>query len=487
MAAAGTFTAYRQLKPLQGDVSQDILAQEELGFQRRAEKRQVDQIAQQKADKKAAEKKALWEKYVKPLSNYDTGSKSLNEVQGRLLLEAQKEYVPLMAVINNPNASDEDRLKATLKLENINKLPDNLLSMTKSLTERDVAVKKAIAEGRLFANPEYDQNYQEGFSNKLLALDENGMPMIAFKNPDGSTDLETYDQIQNVMKKYDFTQRFDRDKELLEASTKLQPETNQTDDGTKRVKTTAINPELLKEYVSNQLFEADGVTPTQKMKSFAKEQGVDFSDVKGLQKIASDFENDIRLRVKGGTEVTRNYNNLDVQKEANDERERRRVAAKDNAETTTKELGSNNINQIGIVKGNTPAKGSVLKNMNGAKAYSIEGSNLERAFGDKGAYERVNNVYVLPNGTVALEVDRVDGTVSDEDGVKTSNSKKVLYRSDQNANEIGDFITKKINPKTGRFYKNISEFKKDALGVTTKPATRTATKKTATKKPKIDY
>jgi len=335
MAAPGTFTAYRQLKPLQGDVSQDILAQEELGFQRRAEKRQVDQIAQQKADKKEAEKKALWDKYVKPLSNYDTGSKSLNEVQGRLLLEAQKEYVPLMAVINNPNASDEDRLKATLKLDNINRLPDNLMSMTKSLTERDLAVKKGISEGRLFANPEYDQNYQEGFANKLLALDENGMPMIAFKNPDGSTDLETYDQIQNVMKKYDFTQRFDRDKELLEASTKLQPETNQTDDGTKRVKTTAINPQLLKEYVNNQLFEADGVTPTQKMKSFAKEQGVDFSDVKGLQKIASDFENDIRLRVKGGTEVTRNYNNLDVQKEANDERERRRKAAQDNTEKTT--------------------------------------------------------------------------------------------------------------------------------------------------------
>ncbi|MGZ9736532.1 hypothetical protein [Flavobacterium sp. GNP002] len=334
MAAQGTFTAYRQLKPLQGDVSQDILAQEELGLQRRAEKRQIDQIAQQKVDKKAAEKKELYNKYAKNLDNYDTGSKSLTEVQGRLLIEAKKEYVPLMAILNNPNSSDEEVLKATLKLENINRLPEKMLTMTKALTERDLAIKKGVAEGRLFANPEYDQNFQEGWENKSLALDENGEIVALFNNPDGTKDFETYNEFLNT-KKYDFTQRFDRDKELLEASTKLQPETNQTDDGTKRVKTTAINPELLKEYVSNQLFEADGVTPTQKMKSFAKEQGVDFSDVKGLQKIASDFENDIRLRVKGGTEVTRNYNNLDVQKEANDERERRRRAAQENTEKPT--------------------------------------------------------------------------------------------------------------------------------------------------------
>jgi hypothetical protein len=225
-----------------------------------------------------------------------------------------------------------------------------MLSMTKSLTDRDVVIKKAVAEGKLFANPEYEKNYQEGFGNKLLALDENGMPMIAFKNPDGSTDFETYDHIQNTIPKYDFTQRFDRDKELLDASQKLQPEINQTDDGRQRVKTTAINPGLLSDYVSNQLFEADGVTPTIKMKSFAKDYGIATTDTKGLQKLAKDFENDIRLRVKSGTEVTKNYNDLDVQKEANDERERKKQAAKDNEGKPKEDLGSENINKVVLLK-----------------------------------------------------------------------------------------------------------------------------------------
>jgi hypothetical protein len=480
MAAPGTFTAYRQLKPLQGDVSQDIQNQEDLGFQRRAEQRQVDQIKERKADKEAAEKKATWDKYVKPLSNYDTGSKSLNEIQGRLLLEAQKQYVPLMAVINNPKSSDEDRLKATLKLDNINKLPENMLSMTKSLTDRDVVVKKAVAEGKLFANPEYDKNYQEGFGNKLLALDENGMPMIAFKNTDGSTDFETYDHIQNVIPKYDFTQRFDRDKELLEASQKLQPEINQTDDGTQRVKTTAINPGLLSDYVSNQLFEADGVTPTIKMKSFAKDYGVATTDTKGLQKLAKDFENDIRLRVKGGTEVTKNYNNLDLQKEANDERERRRQAAKDNEGKPKEELGAKNINKIGIVKGNQTIKDTVIDKADGAKVYSVAGSNLERSIGDKGAYERVKNIYVLKDGkTVVFDIDKVDGTLSnDEDGTKSSKTTKISYRSDKNANEIADFVTKKKNPKTNDYYKDVKEFKRDALGIQDEEEKPTAKKRT---------
>jgi hypothetical protein len=86
MATQGTFTAYRQLRPLEGDVSQDIQQQEENNAHRRAEKRAEDAIAQNKQDKADKEKQDLWNKYVKPLSNYDTGSKTINEAQGRLIM-----------------------------------------------------------------------------------------------------------------------------------------------------------------------------------------------------------------------------------------------------------------------------------------------------------------------------------------------------------------------------------------------------------------
>jgi hypothetical protein len=340
MAGKGTYTAYRQLKPLEGDISQDIQQQEENGFRRRALD-QVDQRTQiEKADKEEQRKQALWDKHVKPLSNYDTGSASLNEAQGRLILEAQKEYVPLMSVINNPKSTDEEKLKATLKLQNINSLPDNLASMTKNLTDRDLAIRKGVAEGTLFPDKAYETNFQTGYKNKLLTLDENGLPMIAFNNPDGTQDFETYDKIQNVVPKYDIQKRFDRDKELLEASTKLQPEIIQTDDGRQQVKTTAINPALLKEYVNNQLYEADGVTPTAKLKSFARESGItNLQDAKALKSISDAFENDIRLRVKGGTEVTKKYNDLDVLKEnrqaAKDARAEKKEEAKTAVEKTT--------------------------------------------------------------------------------------------------------------------------------------------------------
>jgi len=329
MPQPGTYTAYRQLRPLEGDISQDIQQQEENNFRRRALD-QVDQRTQNdKADKEERRKQELWDKHVKPLSNYDTGSKTLNEAQGRLILEAQKQYVPLMSTLNNPKATDEEKLNATLKLQNINNLPENLSAMTKTLTERDLAIRKGVQDGTLFANPDYEKNYQEGYQNKLLALDDNGMPMVAFKDldGDGKNDLETYDQIQNVVPKYDIQKRFDRDKELLEASTKLQPEINGTDDGVTRTVTTAVNPTLLKDYVTSQLYEADGVTPTAKLKSFAREAGVKFDDAKGLKSLSDNFENDIRLRIKGGEIKTRNYNALDALKENNDQKNKNRDRA----------------------------------------------------------------------------------------------------------------------------------------------------------------
>lgn len=467
MAAPGTFTAYRQLKPLQGDVSQDIQNQEELGFQRREEKRRVDNAEQLKIDKDAAKKQALWDKHVKPLSNYDTGSKSLNEIQGRLLLEAQKEYVPLMSVVNNPNASDEDRLKATLKLENINRLPENLMSMTKSLTERDLAVKKGIAEGRLFSNPDYDKNYQEGFGNKLLALDENGMPMIAFKNPDGSTDLETYDQIQNVMKKYDFTQRFDRDKELLDASQKLQPQKITRDDGTYTTVKTLIDPKLLDDYVSNQLFESDGVTPNAKLKSFARDANVPVTDVAGLKSIAEKFKNDISLRVKGEDSRTRNFTTLDSQKENRQAAKDARAEAKDNNTVSTSRTTFDDKYRKDDFNGQTLAKGIVQPNMIAISEGSVPFKNLggkNRGLNDgyiNGfGLDKNGNIVVTGKATIDKGVRKKSGDEDTETATTATNYGNFI--SYPKGPELNDLITRAGYSSEAELKKELREMNKKA-------------------------
>jgi hypothetical protein len=455
MLQQGTYTAYRQLKPLEGDVSQDIQQQEENGFRRRAEKRQEDQIAQQKVDKAAKQKQDLWDKYVKPLSNYDTGSKSLNEIQGRLLLDAQKEYVPLMAVINNPNASDEDKLKATLKLDNINKLPDNLLAMTKTLTERDLTVKKGIAEGKLFPNAEYDKNFQEGFSNKLLTLDENGMPMIAFKNPDGTTSLETYDRIQKGVNDYNFKQRFNWDNDLEEASKNVKAIEVIRDNGVKTTTKTGADEGYLNEYVKGQLYLGDGKTPSPRLESYITDFNVSPKDIKAINALEERFKNSIRLKVKGKDSEVQNNSALDYQKEANDQKDKKKGEPKEY-------LSGKDFAVPGIETASNQFKGS--------KVYNLTGGNLSRAIGDKGANEIVQSVYVTPSGELVLKGYRVDGetTTAGKNGSKQktsskqSNTTSFFYRTkgkDAKYDAVLDFITKKKNPDTNDYYKSIDEFK----------------------------
>ncbi|MFH6944642.1 hypothetical protein [Flavobacterium sp. FlaQc-50] len=495
MATPGTFTAYRALKPLDGDVSQDIQQQEENGVRRRAEKRVDDNIKQNRIDKADKEKQDLWNKYVKPLSNYDTGSTSLNEAQGRLILEAQKEYVPLMGVINNPKSTDEEKLKATLKLQNINSLPENLASMTKSLTDRDLAIKKGVADGTLFPDKAYDTNFQTGYQNKLLALDEHGMPLIAFKNPDGTTDFETYDKIQNVVPKYDIQKRFDRDKELLEASTKLQPEINQTDDGTQQVKTTAINPALLKEYVNNQLYEADGVTPTTKLKSFAREAGItDFSDAKALKTVSDAFENDIKLRVKGGKEVTKNFNNLDVQKEKRQAAKDARSEQKENEKTEVerspitfdssmrKDDFTNKVLEKGAVRPNMIGiKGDNLKfkNIGGKNSGLNDGFVTGFALDNKGdivvtgkAIVSKGNKYKKGSDGLSFDEGSTDPTL---DSYSTGNTYGNFRRIVKGA-ELNDLVTRAK-------YSNVEELKAELKELNKSSKSKTST----SNKIKIDY
>jgi len=299
----------------------------------------VDQRTQNdQADKKARLEKENFN-LIKSQTPVDTGSKSKNEAIAKALLLAQDQYSPVMNILNNKEKySSQEVVDATLKLDSLNNFVENTQAFDKAITGRDLMYRKGVQDGTLFSNPIYENNYQTGYGNKVLGVSDAGKPVLYFidKNNDGIDDVtgkkgkigdyEDYSDMENGTNiKYDFQQRFDRDKELMEASTKLQPEINGTDNGTTTRVTTAVNPVLLKDYVSNQMYEADGVTPTAKLKSFARESGVNYDDAKGLKTLSDKFENDIRLRIKGGTIEKRNFNALDAQKEANDERERRQT------------------------------------------------------------------------------------------------------------------------------------------------------------------
>lgn len=426
MATKGTYTAYQQLRPLEGDISQDIQQQQENAFRLRQEKRIEDQIAQAKADKAAREKKDMWDKYAKPLFAADTGSKSLNSIQGTALQNATKEYLPLMTTLQDPNASDADKLKATLKLQNINALPEKMDNMTKAYTDRWIDYNKRVKEGKIRRNPDYEKNFQNGWDNFGIALSENGDPMVAVKNADGTTVLETYDAISKGQNPYTFEDIYDRDKELLEASQKLQPRTIVTNDGRIRRERTEIDPQLLKGYVNNQLFEADGVTPTAKLKSFATDAGVSYTDKKGLQNLADQFENDIRLRVKGGSKVEQVESDLEYAKEA-------RQAAKDRKEEekdkVTKTIG---IFDDSMFKddftGKVLSRSSVRPNM-----ITIGGENLK--FSNLGGKQStLNNGYIT-----GFALDKAGNIIATGKALLNKGSK--LKETDENTGEESSYQT----------------------------------------------
>lgn len=326
MAKQGTFTAFQQLTPLRGSVVDDMRAAEEIGFQHRAEKRQIEQIAKQEEEKKKKEKDLLREKVAKNIQNYDTGSRSLNELQGMLIQKAVNEYIPIIETLENPNASEQDKLRAQLKADNISKLPENLKMVTDFYTEQDKLYRTGVANGTLFQNTDYEKIFQTGFENYILDLDDNGNPIVAFKdtNKDGKVDIldvQSYEQIKTGLPTFDFQRRYDYDELLKDATTKIQPEVNQTDNGSLVRETTGLNLVKARGYAENTFLKKDG-TPTPALLSLARERGVDITSKESADKIISDFVNDMSLRTKGGVKDTRKDSNLEIQKE-------KRAAAKE--------------------------------------------------------------------------------------------------------------------------------------------------------------
>lgn len=301
MAQPGTYTAYRQLKPLEGDVSQDIQQQEDNGFKRRALQSAEDRAANEKANQEAANRKEVMQG-IKAQNPYDTGSKSKNEFLVKMFSNASKEFGPLMKVLENPSAySEQEVADAQVKYNNLNELAENTKKFDEIVTSEYTAYQKNLAAGKIRPNPEFEKNYQAGYGNKIGGIDAQGLPIVYFldTNNDGLDDVtgkkgavgdyESYSElVSGTNKKYDFKPVFDMGNELLADSKNLQGQAN--------------DKEMLSAYVNNQLFKADGKTPTSKLESFAEDAGItDLTNTAALQQIANNYTNMLMVRVKPDT------------------------------------------------------------------------------------------------------------------------------------------------------------------------------------------
>lgn len=491
MADSGNFAAYRQLTPLKGSVADDLQNQQQLQNQKRGldmEEERMEYSRQQAAE----QRKQKLADYVqsKIPKNVDTKVRSVNSFNSTLIQKAVDRIGDIGAILDEDldkkNLSYEERAKLKSELNTLQNLPENIKLGTSLLTAKANDYWEGVKSGKYRKNPAYEKFADIGTNGWYAELDDNGNPLIGFdkaqdKDGDGKPDVLSYENIMAGVPDFQFNKIYNKEDLVKEAITKIQPVVNSRPEGNFQVKRTGLDLDAVNKHVDDLLFKSDG-TPTDVLKSFATDNNVSLNDKKGLQSIKDDFINSMTLYSKQGVEKEYITKPIEFIKEANDERERRRQAAKDAKDEPKEELGAENINKVGFVKGDGIVPKTNINAKKGTTVYSVQGNNLERAIGEKGAYERVENIYISPDRkTITFSVDQVDGTVNDGE-TKTSKTTKVSYNSDTDAHKIADFVTKKKNPKTGKYYKNVVEFAKDALGVYLRGDTVNQSPKSTTQK-----
>jgi hypothetical protein len=316
MTPKGNFTALQALTPLKGSIVDDLQAQTDNGFKRKQLKMQEDELAAAKAEKERKRKEDI-EKGIKAQVLTDTGSKTKNEALTKAVSLAHSAYGDVLPIIENPEKySTQEVIDARIKFQNLNSFADNLLAFDKTVTARDLDYRTKVAKGEIWENKEYENNYQAGYANKSVGVDKQGMPIIYFidNNNDGLDDhtgkpgkigdFESYADMESGvgLDKYKFQPRFSYDALLTDATTKIQPDVNQTDNGITKTKTTGLDLIKARGYAQNVLLKADG-SPTPEMISIAKERGLDASNPDNQKQIVNDFVRDMSLRTKKGVEV----------------------------------------------------------------------------------------------------------------------------------------------------------------------------------------
>ncbi|WP_299528956.1 hypothetical protein [Ulvibacterium sp.] len=326
MARQGKYAAYQQLRAPEDNISRDIQYWNQDNLIRQEEQRQQEQF-QFRQDQAAQDRKQkLYDKYVKPLNNFQTASQSLNEVKGRLLQSAVEEYVPLMEIIENPKSSREDVLKAQLRLQNINNLPENLKTFTDFYTNQHNSYLKGVTEGTIYKNEEYEKAFAKGFENIQLGLDEQGLPVVAFVDRDGDgladdpqgalLDFQTFDQTQRAIPSFDFQRKFDFEGYIRDVAENLAMKEEKIENGVVTTHTKGANLEAL-DLVTDRLFNLPGRT-----EAALRDYNLEGTD-ENMSKIKDDFKKSVLALID--TKITKEIDHTAI----NQARDDARAAKKD--------------------------------------------------------------------------------------------------------------------------------------------------------------
>ena len=296
---AGNNAAYQQLRPLEGDISRDVQYWNNDGLRKRQEDRIVEQEQYDRDQAVKTERQANYDKWVKPLNNYDTGSQSLNEINGRLLQQATKQYLPLLKTIEDPNASEGDQIQARIRLSNLQTLPEKMKTFTDVQTAQDNAYKEGVEAGTIWRNEEYENRYKNGYAGIELGLDDQFNPVGAFvdKDGDGVMDMVSYDQVSSGQPTFNVQKKFNLGAIAQDVASNIGTTdvTTVSKDGLTTNQNKTANLEGIEAAAQKLFFTADG-KPTEAGISALRDKGLDYKKPKSedLETIKTEFVSQVR-------------------------------------------------------------------------------------------------------------------------------------------------------------------------------------------------
>ncbi|MDM1499070.1 hypothetical protein [Myroides odoratimimus] len=218
--AGNSSSVYAAAKPSGFNLADTIAQQDRLNLAHQDQKRQEQHLEEQRRDKQFSRDEKLRERLLKTIQNYDTGSSSLNELQSRIIMQAVNRKGEIYNKLRNGNIGDEERIKLEMENMNLDSLPANLKVATQNFTNMNKEYMEGVKSGSLFRNLDFERKVLNGFENYLGGIDENGFPLVGFKDidGDGKMDLMPWDNLKDGIGVWDFQPKLNYDQMISEMS-----------------------------------------------------------------------------------------------------------------------------------------------------------------------------------------------------------------------------------------------------------------------------
>lgn len=319
MAKAGGGAAYQRLTVPQTEIGANSRAFGAISAANRRHSQSINQRNKELDDAKAEREKAAKQAQMNAdqkrvsdamakIKTYDTKSPHLNERTAALIYGAVDELYKQQEILSNPNISYAERARAISKIDNIERLPENLKAATQSVTDKINEYNTLDKNGdRVYhRNEGFENTIDKGFieGDAVFGLDENMMPVVAFRDNDGDG-INDYVPFQSYIDQSafpDFDRAYNYDNILSGFIEATGVNENSTDSGFMKTTTKSIDKDALLQSIDGSLINKDGSLNGKGRSVWEQRLGKEFSEYKGTE----DDINELKMALYSDVERAKN-------------------------------------------------------------------------------------------------------------------------------------------------------------------------------------